>query len=742
MDLDEEDLGSLPDGAGGLMEGLNLQDLKNVVVPSSAAEIGNPSTSNVTVKTENPTAGPSTSGGKKAEKMVPLKGPDGQPVIGPDGQPIMIPAAMAGQVKGGRLPFIPGVTPGSDPKGKKAGWGKGKGGNAEGGGAGKGSDDKPAGGRRRGGKKTRQVFMMDENARKLRKEERFPWLWEDAGGREIWEGKRVERSRVKMQLLQVCKDGTFRWYPAKKYYMFTKLPTWRVPNAEEANDRFEKDQRRRNPLYFAENVGPHSDFSRAFRQHARLIEMEDRKVNLGGGFGGESSLPAGGRALRLVDRGRPNTAFEKDEDDDMGDDDVKRALQQEKQEREQEIFGMEGDMDEMEYEEEMADDDEKVHADGKEDEEKEIEERLKREWRQANKTDIEVQDRTFMGSKHLLGKEGRRMKKMLRGQDKSGTLYESDSDEKDPYASEEDSDSETDLEEKERREKEKAEKEKAEKAKNEEEERLKELLEEKEKERENAAEKDKKGKGSTGNNKNDNAAPNKNATGPGQKTNGKSGVDQSRGGSPKPGSGGKGSRAGSPVIRSGSVGPSAQLAHSGTSSATSGLPVGAGNALTAMRATSPGSPKPRPPMGSASGTSRMTSPAPSGTATPVAGAVKRKAETQPSNGQHPKKQKTASPTPTAPTTPTVSTPASTSQPPTKKKKIELFPGCLTQEMVLNYLKEREAKGLKTQTKDAIEKFKPMWAGTTEGVDIRNKDLLTHWIRKVANLRDGTWLTLR
>jgi hypothetical protein len=164
MDVDEEDLGGLPDGtsvtgAGGLMEGLNLQDLKNVVVPSSAAEIGNPSISNVTVKTETPTAGPSNSAGKKAEKMVPLKGPDGQPVIGSDGQPVMIPASMAGQVKGGRLPFIPGVT--GDSKGKKAGWGKGKGGNTEGSGAaGKGGDDKPAGGRRRGGKKTRQVSVF------------------------------------------------------------------------------------------------------------------------------------------------------------------------------------------------------------------------------------------------------------------------------------------------------------------------------------------------------------------------------------------------------------------------------------------------------------------------------------------------------------------------------------------------------------------------------------------------------
>jgi hypothetical protein len=68
-------------------------------------------------------------------------------------------------------------------------------------------------------------------------------------------------------------------------------------------------------------------------------------------------------------------------------------------------------------------------------------------------------------------------------------------------------------------------------------------------------------------------------------------------------------------------------------------------------------------------------------------------------------------------------------------------------MVVNYLKEREALGLKTQTKDAIEKFKPMWMGAgqgppREGIDIRNKDLLTHWIKRVANLGEGNWLTLR
>jgi hypothetical protein len=31
-------------------------------------------------------------------------------------------------------------------------------------------------------------------------------------------------------------------------------------------------------------------------------------------------------------------------------------------------------------------------------------------------------------------------------------------------------------------------------------------------------------------------------------------------------------------------------------------------------------------------------------------------------------------------------------------------------MVVNYLKEREGKGLKTQTKDVIARFKYMWDG--------------------------------
>jgi hypothetical protein len=136
----------------------------------------------------------------------------------------------------------------------------------------------------------------------------------------------------------------------------------------------------------------------------------------------------------------------------------------------------------------------------------------------------------------------------------------------------------------------------------------------------------------------------------------------------------------------------------------------------------------------------MSTPLVSGTSTPIVTApIKRKADSQGSGPT--KKQKTDSPNSSG-----------EAQPPpppvvVKKKKIEPFPGCLTQEMVVNYLKEREGKGLKTQTKDAIARFKHMWDGANatggkEGVDIRNKELLIHWIKKVADLTEGNWLSLR
>lgn len=68
-------------------------------------------------------------------------------------------------------------------------------------------------------------------------------------------------------------------------------------------------------------------------------------------------------------------------------------------------------------------------------------------------------------------------------------------------------------------------------------------------------------------------------------------------------------------------------------------------------------------------------------------------------------------------------------------------------MVYNFLKEREMQGLKTTTKDPIDRFKHMWSGAKngiakEGVDVRNKELLAYWVRNVANLSKENGLVLK
>lgn len=209
----------------------------------------------------------------------------------------------------------------------------------------------------------------------------------------------------------------------------------------------------------------------------------------------------------------------------------------------------------------------------------------------------------------------------------------------------------------------------------------------------------------------------------------KAGGNTSRAGSPKPKGGTstnpsptKGSRAGSPSLK-------------GTPSTSAGGP----------RANSPPAPAAARAVGSqASRGSPTPNPSPAkrkaGDAFPEDSTPRKKKSVSPPTpavanaaASNPKKRK-AGDDGNATATPLPATPAP------KKKKIETFDGCLSMEMVVEYLKDRESRHLKTQTKDAIERFKPMWAGP--GGDSRNKELLTHWIKKVANLGEGNWLTLR
>lgn len=135
----------------------------------------------------------------------PMLGPDGKPVVGPDGRIVMVDAE-------GR-PIRPG-------EGGSAGGDKGK--------------DR-AGQKKRFQKKTRQVFLVPDEVRKLRREERYPWVMEDSAGDEVWVGKMEEVSKSETHCMLMPADNfTFKLVPAHRWYKFQKKPKYHVPTLEEA----------------------------------------------------------------------------------------------------------------------------------------------------------------------------------------------------------------------------------------------------------------------------------------------------------------------------------------------------------------------------------------------------------------------------------------------------------------------------------------------------------------------------
>lgn len=141
--------------------------------------------------------------GPEAPKAVgPMLGPDGKPVIGVDGRIVMVDAEGK--------PIHGDGTPGS-------------------------SKSKNGGTKKRFQKKTKQVFKVPEATRQLRKEERYPWVMEDATGAEVWVGKMEEVAKAETQaFFMPASNNTFKFVPAHRWYKFQKKPNYHIPNLEEA----------------------------------------------------------------------------------------------------------------------------------------------------------------------------------------------------------------------------------------------------------------------------------------------------------------------------------------------------------------------------------------------------------------------------------------------------------------------------------------------------------------------------
>lgn len=150
----------------------------------------------------------------------PMLGPDGKPVIGVDGKMVMVDAEGK--------PIRPGqngATPSAAAADSTGANGKGK------------DKDKVSAAKKRFQKKTKQVFLVPDHVRQLRREERYPWVMEDATGQEVWVAAMEEVSKAETHaMFMPAPDDVFKFVPAHRWYKFQKKPHYHIPNLEEAEN--------------------------------------------------------------------------------------------------------------------------------------------------------------------------------------------------------------------------------------------------------------------------------------------------------------------------------------------------------------------------------------------------------------------------------------------------------------------------------------------------------------------------
>ncbi|KAG8742655.1 hypothetical protein FRC10_001138 [Ceratobasidium sp. 414] len=244
-------------------------------------------------------------------------------------------------------------------------------------------------------KKTRQVHMIPDDVRAFRKEHRKDWLLEDNGGgsaaTQSWSGKYSDANDKQIWAFfapVTGNDKEFRFIPVHRFYNFS-----------------------RNNNVSAERVESQHARMQAAKTNAKAKPKKEE----------EDEKPMRGvRRLKLVNHGN----------DLFGDEESKPRL------------GGEGDYDEIEYEDEVQDDEEVPPDAPQDEEEKEATERQKREYLRG-KVSARVEPESDEDEDDEKGytEDGRQIKKLMKKMLAEG---ESD-DEKNPYA---DSDDEEDEEEK------------------------------------------------------------------------------------------------------------------------------------------------------------------------------------------------------------------------------------------------------------------------------------------------------
>ena len=137
--------------------------------------------------------------------ITPMLGADGKPVIGGDGKIVMLDAD------------------GRPMNGERA----------SGAAAAKPKERGP--GRKKFQKKTRQVFLVPEATRQLRREERYPWVMESGDGEHIWTGMLddIHKAETHAMFLPTV-NNVFKFVAPHRWYRFQKRHNHKIPSLEEA----------------------------------------------------------------------------------------------------------------------------------------------------------------------------------------------------------------------------------------------------------------------------------------------------------------------------------------------------------------------------------------------------------------------------------------------------------------------------------------------------------------------------
>ncbi|OLL26114.1 Transcription initiation factor IIF subunit alpha [Neolecta irregularis DAH-3] len=236
-------------------------------------------------------------------------------------------------------------------------------------------------------KKTRQVTHVDPEERKLRQEERLPWVLEDFDGSNTWAGS-LEGAHTDCYVLFVAQGSDLRVVPVNRSYKFKHRPRASRGSAtslEEAEETLKKMKERKEGARWYQKI---RDQEAAIASQSTSAKQEHSR-------------------LRTIPRSNPHT-------------------------RHREA----GDVDELDFTQDFADDEETPIYEGNEEENKELEEKIKREMLSANALGDPPKDddldELFQDTK--MTKEGRKLQKSLRALEKN-LAYDSD-DERNPYASE------------------------------------------------------------------------------------------------------------------------------------------------------------------------------------------------------------------------------------------------------------------------------------------------------------------